>query len=147
VTVLALSLYSFTIGPYPIGPYPIPVETVIGVFLHRAQLVDKTWSDAVELVILNIRGPRIRASLPPSRMPHSMSCSWDGVRICGSWEAPLQLTGISPWPPWSSLVLPMLYQDLFVDLDLAREVKGFYRDFFGHDLTDAQVTEIPSGTP
>ena len=39
-----------------------------------------------------------------------------------------------------------LYPALFVDLDLAAEVKVFYRNFFGHDLTDAQVTEILSGT-
>ena len=58
VAVLALFLYSFTIGPYP-----IPVETVIAVFLHRFHLVDKSWSDAVELVVLNVRGPRIAAAV------------------------------------------------------------------------------------
>jgi hypothetical protein len=35
---------------------------------------------------------------------------------------------------------------LFADLDLAAEVKAFYRDFFSHALTDAQVAEILSGT-
>jgi iron complex transport system substrate-binding protein len=39
-----------------------------------------------------------------------------------------------------------LYPALFVDLDLAAEVKAFYRDFFGHDLTDAQIAVILSGT-
>lgn len=39
-----------------------------------------------------------------------------------------------------------MYPALFVDLDLAAEVKVFYRDFFGHDLTDTQVAEILSGT-
>jgi iron complex transport system permease protein len=58
VAVLALFLYSFTIGPYP-----IPVGTVIAVFLQRVHLVDKTWSDAVELVVLNVRGPRIGAAI------------------------------------------------------------------------------------
>ena len=33
-----------------------------GVF-RRLHLVEKTWSDAIELVILNIRGPRIAAAL------------------------------------------------------------------------------------
>lgn len=56
--VLALFLYSFTIGPYP-----IPMSTVLSVFLHRLDLTEKTWSDAVELVVLNIRGPRIAAAL------------------------------------------------------------------------------------
>ena len=56
--VTALFLWSFTLGPYP-----IPVETVVSVFLHRLQLVEKTWSDAVELVVLDVRGPRIAAAL------------------------------------------------------------------------------------
>ena len=32
------------------------------------------------------------------------------------------------------------------DLNLAAEAKRFYRDFFDHDLADAAVTEILSGT-
>jgi len=56
--VLALFLASFALGPYP-----IPVSTVAQVFLHRLHLVDKGWSDAVELVILDVRGPRIAAAL------------------------------------------------------------------------------------
>jgi len=56
--LLALFLFSFT-G----GPYPIPVESVVAVFLHRLHLVDKTWSNAVELVVFNIRGPRIAAAI------------------------------------------------------------------------------------
>ena len=55
---LGLFLYSFTIGPYP-----IPVGTVVSVFLHRLHLADKSWTDAVELVVLGIRGPRIAAAL------------------------------------------------------------------------------------
>jgi len=34
----------------------------------------------------------------------------------------------------------------FPALDLAAETKAFYRDFFGHDLGDAQVAEMLSGT-
>ena len=56
--LLVLFLFSFTIGPYPIPP-----ETVVAVFLHRLHLVDKTWSDAVELVVFNVRGPRIAAAI------------------------------------------------------------------------------------
>ncbi|MBM3534761.1 MAG: iron ABC transporter permease [Alphaproteobacteria bacterium] len=56
--VLALFLFSFTIGPYP-----IPASTVVSVFLHRLDLVEKTWSDAVELVVLDVRGPRIAAAI------------------------------------------------------------------------------------
>jgi iron complex transport system substrate-binding protein len=39
-----------------------------------------------------------------------------------------------------------LYPEQFADLDLAAEAKAFYRDFFGHELTDAEVAEILSGT-
>ena len=56
--VFALFLYSFTIGPYP-----IPVATVVSVFLHQLNLAEKTWADAVELVVLDVRGPRIAAAL------------------------------------------------------------------------------------
>lgn len=56
--LLALFLFSFTVGPYP-----VPVESVVPVFLHRLHLVDKTWSDAVALVVFTIRGPRIVAAI------------------------------------------------------------------------------------
>jgi iron complex transport system permease protein len=58
ILVFALFLFSFTIGPYP-----IPVGTVVSVFLHRLNLADKTWTDMVELVVLDVRGPRIGAAL------------------------------------------------------------------------------------
>lgn len=56
--VLGLFLWSFTIGPYP-----IPVATVVSVVLHQANLAEKTWTDAVEMVVLDVRGPRILAAL------------------------------------------------------------------------------------
>lgn len=56
--VFGLFLYSFTIGPYP-----IPVATVVSVFLHQLNLAEKNWADAVELVVLDVRGPRIAAAL------------------------------------------------------------------------------------
>lgn len=34
----------------------------------------------------------------------------------------------------------------FASVDLAAEVKAFYREFFGHELTDAQVAEMLGGT-
>lgn len=57
-SVAVLFLYSFTVGPYPIR-----VSTVVSVFLHRLHLVDRTWTDAVDLVVTDIRGPRILAAL------------------------------------------------------------------------------------
>jgi len=40
----------------------------------------------------------------------------------------------------------MMHPDLFADVDLAKETKGFYKTFFGKELTDTQVAEILSGT-
>lgn len=56
--VVALFVLSFAVGPYP-----IPAGTVLAVVLHQANLAEKTWSDAVELVVLDVRGPRILAAL------------------------------------------------------------------------------------
>src|SRR5262245_14078752 len=58
IALLALFLYSFAVGPHA-----VPVETVVGVLLHRLHLVDKIWSDTIELLILNVRGPRIAAAM------------------------------------------------------------------------------------
>jgi iron complex transport system substrate-binding protein len=38
------------------------------------------------------------------------------------------------------------HPERFADLDLAAETKAFYQHFFDHALSDAQVTEILSGT-
>jgi iron complex transport system permease protein len=58
-----LAVLGLFVGSFTVGTYPIASGTVVAVFLHRLHLVEKTWSDAVELVILNIRGPRIAAAL------------------------------------------------------------------------------------
>lgn len=56
--VAALFLASFAIGPYPIAP-----GTVLRVFLAQLHLVERGWSEAVEIVVLNVRAPRIAAAL------------------------------------------------------------------------------------
>jgi iron complex transport system permease protein len=58
LAMLALFLYSFTIGSYP-----IPLDTIIAVVLHRLHLVDRAWSDTIDLVVMNVRGPRIAAAI------------------------------------------------------------------------------------
>jgi iron complex transport system substrate-binding protein len=40
----------------------------------------------------------------------------------------------------------LFHPELFADVDVPAEVKAFYREFFGHELTDTQVAEILSGT-
>jgi iron complex transport system substrate-binding protein len=40
----------------------------------------------------------------------------------------------------------LFHLELFADVDVPAEVKAFYREFFGHELTDTQVAEILSGT-
>ncbi len=59
--VAALFLTSFLIGPYPVPP-----ATVLAVVLHRLGLGAAgwpNWPDAVQLVVLDIRGPRILGAL------------------------------------------------------------------------------------
>ncbi len=56
--VVALFLGSFLIGPYPVAP-----ATVLAVWLHRLGFGEQTWPDAVQWVVLDIRGPRIGAAL------------------------------------------------------------------------------------
>lgn len=56
--VAGLFLASFAIGPYPIAP-----ETVLRVFLAQANLAERSWSEAVEMVVLDVRAPRIAGAL------------------------------------------------------------------------------------
>lgn len=58
LAVLTLFLLSFLVGPYPIPP-----TTVARVFLAQLHLVERTWTDAVEMVVLDVRLPRIAAAL------------------------------------------------------------------------------------
>lgn len=58
LAVLALFLLSFLVGPYPIPP-----GTVARVFLAQVHLAERGWSEAVEMVVLDVRGPRIAAAL------------------------------------------------------------------------------------
>jgi len=56
--VLGLFVASFAIGPYPIAP-----AVVAQVFLAQFDLAERTWSEAVEMVVLDVRGPRIAGAL------------------------------------------------------------------------------------
>ena len=58
LAVLTLFLLSFLVGPYPIPP-----TTVARVFLAQLHLAERTWTDAVEMVVLDVRLPRIAAAL------------------------------------------------------------------------------------
>jgi iron complex transport system permease protein len=58
VGVLLLFVLSFLIGPYPVPP-----GTVVAVWLHRLGVGDASWPDAVRMVVLDIRGPRIAGAL------------------------------------------------------------------------------------
>lgn len=40
----------------------------------------------------------------------------------------------------------LIHPELFKDVDVAQETKAFYQRYFGHELSDAQVAEILSGT-
>lgn len=58
IAVVALFLFSFLVGPYPIPP-----GTVLRVILAQFAPIERAWSDAVEMVVLDVRGPRIAAAL------------------------------------------------------------------------------------
>ncbi|MBL8361574.1 MAG: iron ABC transporter permease [Rubrivivax sp.] len=58
IAVGALFLVSFLIGPYPVPP-----RTVFAVALHELGIGEATWPDAVRMVVMEIRGPRIVGAL------------------------------------------------------------------------------------
>lgn len=51
------------LGSFLIGPYPVPPTTVLAVVLHQLGIGRATWPDAVQMVVMDIRGPRIVAAL------------------------------------------------------------------------------------
>jgi iron complex transport system permease protein len=51
------------LGSFLIGPYPVPPGTVVAVVLHRLGLGDADWPEAVRMVVMDIRGPRIAGAL------------------------------------------------------------------------------------
>ena len=56
--VAALFLASFLIGPYPVPP-----GTVLAVVMHRLGFGEASWPEAVRMVVMDIRGPRIAGAL------------------------------------------------------------------------------------
>lgn len=60
---VALALIGLALGSFLIGPYPVTPGTVVSVFLHRLGIGDRFWSATQELVVLEVRGPRIGAAL------------------------------------------------------------------------------------
>ena len=66
------------------------------------------------------------------------------------WQMPV---GISRWGHPGSLETPlailwtakMLYPEKFADVDMRRELKDFYREFFGLDVTDEMADQILRG--
>jgi len=57
-SVAALFLASFLIGPYPVPP-----GTVFAVVMHRLGFGEASWPEAVRMVVMDIRGPRIAGAL------------------------------------------------------------------------------------
>lgn len=56
-------LVALVLGSFLVGPYPVPPGTVLAVVLHRFGIGEAFWSDAVRMVVLDIRGPRIAGAL------------------------------------------------------------------------------------
>lgn len=74
----------------------------------------------------------------------------EAVRNGRVWQMPV---GISRWGHPGSLETPlailwtakMLYPDKFADLDMRRELKAFYREFFSLDVPDEMADQILQG--
>lgn len=61
--VAAGAVALLVVASFLIGPYPVPPGTVLAVLLHRLGIGQVAWPDALQLVVLDIRGPRIVAAL------------------------------------------------------------------------------------
>lgn len=51
------------LASFLIGPYPVPPDTVLAVVVHRLGIGEQHWPDAVRMVVMDIRGPRIVGAL------------------------------------------------------------------------------------
>ncbi len=59
----ALALLGLCLGSFLIGPYPVAPGTVVAVVLHQFGFGERFWPAAQEMVVLEVRGPRIAAAL------------------------------------------------------------------------------------
>ncbi len=60
---LAAVVFALCMGSFLIGPYPVAPGTVLAVVLHHLGWGHADWPDAVRMVVMEIRGPRIFGAL------------------------------------------------------------------------------------
>lgn len=61
--ILLLLLIAIFLISLTIGRYPISIRTLLNVLLSKVILINKTWSETVEIVIFKVRLPRIIAAI------------------------------------------------------------------------------------
>lgn len=57
------ALALLVLGSFLVGPYPVPPLTVLQVVLHSLGIGEPHWPDAVRLVVMDIRLPRIAGAV------------------------------------------------------------------------------------
>lgn len=74
--------------------------------------------------------------------------AWSGMTAVQNGQVYLCPTGVKDWDYSGESVLLMLYMakyihpELFEDLNMEEEIKYYYREFYGYELTDEQVGRI-----
>lgn len=63
IPALAAAVVLMFVVSFQVGRYPIGVETTLAILASKFTSIQKTWPDAMETVVLEIRLPRIAAAL------------------------------------------------------------------------------------
>jgi iron complex transport system permease protein len=63
LVVLFVAVAVLFLASFPLGRFPIPVDAVLGILGSKLVAVPRTWTDTMETVVLQVRLPRILASL------------------------------------------------------------------------------------
>lgn len=63
ITMLVILLFIIFLFSFTIGRYGIPFHELLNIFISRTLGLHKTWSDTAEIVLFNVRFPRVLAAM------------------------------------------------------------------------------------
>ena len=63
ITMLVILLFIIFLSSFTIGRYGIPFHELLNIFISRTLGLHKTWSDTAEIVLFNVRFPRVLAAM------------------------------------------------------------------------------------
>lgn len=63
MTMLVILLFIIFLFSFTIGRYGIPFHELLNIFISRTLGLHKTWSDTAEIVLFNVRFPRVLAAM------------------------------------------------------------------------------------